>query len=273
MPTTVAFLNQKGGVGKTSSCYHLSAALARLGQRVLLVDNDPQASLTQGFVGPEGLCRIAPGSSVVAVYDPEWDPAPESLIRPTGVPGVALVPGSPALNAWNLPPRLDWGAAPHGLRGFLREAAGLYDLALIDCPPNLLLCAAAALLAADLVVIPLQAEDFGSQGLAPVLSLIESVQAAANPRLALGGLLLTLFDKRLAVHTTYESMLRERYEDDVFRAVVPRAKDYVEAVTHRRPVGIHKPRSAAARAIVAVAGELLERAGLVGTEAAPGRVA
>jgi chromosome partitioning protein len=259
---TVTFLNQKGGVGKTSTCFHLSATLARSGRRVLLVDNDPQASLTQGFFGPDGMRAIPPGETIAATYDPDADPAPETLIRPTGVEGVSIVPGSIALTDWNLPPRLDWGGAQFGLAAFLKEAADAFDLVLIDCPPNLHLCSCAALVASDRIVVPLQAEDFGSQGLAPVLACVETIQAGANPQLALAGFLLTMFDKRLAVHLTYEAILRESYGSLVFPGNIPRAKDFVEAVACRRPIGIHKPRSAAARAIEAIAGELVERLGI-----------
>jgi chromosome partitioning protein len=264
-------MNQKGGVGKTSTCFHLSATLARGGRRVLLVDNDPQASLTQGFFGPEGMRAIPPEATVVAAYNPEADPAPETLIRPTGVPGVSIVPASIALTDWNLPPRWDWGSAQFGLGALLREASDGFDVALIDCPPNLHLCSCAALIASDWIVVPLQAEDFGSQGLAPVLECVESVQARSNPGLALAGFLLTMFDRRLAVHTTYEALLREAYGPEVFTACVPRAKDFVEAVACRRPVALHKPRSAAAKAIAAVADEILARVGLLAPDTATER--
>src|SRR5258708_39510601 len=94
---TMTFLNQKGGVGKTSTCFHLSGALARLGKRVLLIDNDPQGSLTQGFFGPSGLRSIRPELTITAAYDPESDPAPEAPIRPTGFDRIAIAPGSNAL--------------------------------------------------------------------------------------------------------------------------------------------------------------------------------
>lgn len=268
---TITLLNQKGGVGKTSTCFHLSATLAKAGRRVLLVDNDPQASLTQGFFGPEGMRAIPPGASVAAAYDPEAYPDPAALVRPTGVAGVSIMPGSVALTDWNLPPRLDWGAAPFGLRRVLGELRDTFDLCLIDCAPNLHLCACAALVASDRIVVPLQAEDFGSQGLAPVLECVESIQAGPNPGLRLAGFLLTMFDRRLAVHATYEALLREMYGADVFAAAIPRAKDFVEAVACRRPIAPHKPRSAAARAVAAVAAELLARVGLEALGADTGR--
>jgi chromosome partitioning protein len=271
VPRTITLLNQKGGVGKTSTCFHLSATLAKAGRRVLLIDNDPQASLTQGFFGPEGMRAFRPEATVAATYDLDADLAPETLIRPTDVSGVSIVPGSIALTDWNLPPRMDWGGVQFGLGAFLREAGAAFDVALIDCPPNLHLCSCAALIASDRIIVPLQAEDFGSQGLAPVLECVESVQAGPNPKLVLAGFLLTMFDRRLAVHTTYEVLLREMYGPDVFAAHVPRAKDFVEAVACRRPVTLHKPRSAAAKAIGAVADEFLTRVGLTAPDTAAER--
>jgi chromosome partitioning protein len=258
----LTFLNQKGGVGKTSCCFHLAGTLARGGRRVLLVDNDPQASLTQGFVGPSSALAIPSSSSVAAVYEPGADPLPEALVAPTGFPGVWIVPGSIHLTRFNKLPDDAWPDSQDGLRSFLRAVDNEFDLALIDCPPNLHLCSWAALVASDHIVVPLQPEDFGSQGLAPVQESVEAVQGGPNPGLRLAGYLLTMFDRRLTVHLTYEAMLREMYGPAVFAAVFPRAKDYVEAVAARRPVGHYKPRAAAALAVAAVADELLRRVGL-----------
>lgn len=262
MTQVITLLNQKGGVGKTSSCFHLSATLAKTGKRVLLIDNDPQASLTQGFFGPDGMRAVPAWESVACLYNPDADPEPETLIRATGVDGVSIVPGSASLSDYNLPPKVDWGDSPHGLRHFLREVGRDFEVVLIDNPPNLHACSFASLYASDWLVITLQAEDFGSQGLSPVLEWVESIRAEANPRLKLAGFLLSIFDRRLSVHVTYEGMLREMYSDAVFASVVPRAKDFIEAVAHRRPVAVHKPKSAASKAIAVVAEELLQRVGL-----------
>jgi len=259
---TVAFLNQKGGVGKTSSCFHLSGTLAKSGRRVLLVDNDPQASLTQGFLGPVAASRVNPAASVAALFEPGADPMPEALILQTSFERVHIVPGSIALTEWNITPRAQWGASQDGMQRFLAGVTGDYDITLIDCPPNLHLCSWSALAASDFIVVPLQAEDFGSQGLAPVEESIETVRTRVNHRLRLAGYLLTMFDKRLGLHLAYESMLREMYGDAVFTTVIPRAKDYPEAVAARTPLALWKPKGAPAKALEALAGELLVRLGV-----------
>lgn len=260
MGMTIALLNLKGGVGKTSSCYHVGGMMARAGRRVLLVDVDPQASLTQGFFGPQATRDFPADATVAAMFDPDQSPIAEALVRPTGFPGLSIVPGSRHLTRTNMTPPEEWGMLQDGLRDLLADVASDHDVVLLDCPPNLHLCSWAAMTAADRVVVPLQPEDFGSQGLAPVQEAIAAVQAGPNPSLDLAGYLLTMVDKRLTVHQAYETMLREMYGPAVFAAVMPRAKDFVEAVASRQPISAYKPKSAAAKSAAAVGEEMLERA-------------
>jgi chromosome partitioning protein len=262
MGRVISFLNQKGGVGKTSTVFHLAGTFSRAGRRVLLLDNDPQASLTQGFLGPVATEAIDPNASVAALYEPGTSPLPESLVVPTGLPGIDLIPGSIALTLHNTPDPAGWPDRQEGVRSFLDDAGPDYELVLIDNPPNLHLCSWAALVASGWIVVPLQAEDFGSQGLAPVQRSVDAVRSAANPGLALAGYLLTLFNARLAVHGAYEAMLRGQYGDQVFASAVPEAKDFKEAVALRSPVTQARPRSKAAKAMEAVAAELLGRVGV-----------
>jgi chromosome partitioning protein len=260
--TVVSLINRKGGVGKTSCTYHIAGTLAREGRRILLLDNDPQANLSAGFFGTEGLEDVEPGRSIAALYDPSTPPIPGAVIRPTPVENVWLVPGSAHLDIYNQVRQDEWGVSLFGLRDFLAECRADFDVVMIDCAPTLLLASWAALVAADGVVVPIQCEDFGAQGLAPILSAVEAVKAGPNPSLRLLGFLISMFDKRLGIHLAYEAQLRGMYGADVFTTAVPLAKDYKEAVAARTPVSHYKPKSAAAKAVKAVAGELLERAGV-----------
>ena len=269
----VTMLNQKGGVGKTSSCHHLAGTLAKAGRRVLLVDNDPQASLTQGFFGPDGMRAIDPDESVASLYDPRLVPIPERIIRPTGFDNVSIVPGSEALTGYNITPTSEWGASERGMADFLDEVREAYDLVLVDCPPNLHLCSWAALVASDFLVVPLQAEDYGAQGLGPVQRSVQAVRSGPNPRLTPLGYLLTMFDKRLAIHLAYEATLRRMYGDQVFAAAFPQAKDFKEAVASRQPISHYKPKAASAKATQAVADELMARIAAAGLAAAERSVA
>ncbi len=259
MAITFALVNAKGGVGKTSSCHHIGGTLAKAGLRVLLLDNDPQASLTQGLWGPEAMRAIPKASSIAALYDPDLEPIPEALIRQAGFENLWLVPGSEHLTRSNQTPPETWGPSQGGIREFVAEAGDAFDVVLIDCAPNIHLCSWAALTAADAVVVPLQAEDYGSQGLAPIQSAIAAVQAGPNPSLHLAGYLFTMFDRRLAIHLAYETRLRALYGEGVFTNVFPVAKDFKEAVSSRQPISHYKPKSAAAKATKAVADELIGR--------------
>jgi chromosome partitioning protein len=259
MGVVVSLINQKGGVGKTSACHHLSGALAGTGKRILLVDNDPQASLTQGFFGPEAMRATEFRESVAALYGPDFAALPEVVIRPTGIERVAIIPGSVRLTQFNQLPTDRWSESEYGIREFLSEVRSEYDLILIDNPPNLHLCGWAALTASDGLVVPLQAEDYGAQGIVAVMEAVAAVRDRTNPALQMLGLLLTMYDKRLGIHVAYERHLREIYSQDVFEATFPLAKDFKEAVAARLPVSVYKPRSAAAKSILAVGEELFQR--------------
>ena len=259
-PLTIAMLNRKGGCGKTSTCHHLAGDFAKEGRRVLLIDMDPQASLTQGLFGPQVTEGLNPRETVAGLFDDATDPDPADLIRPTAFDGISIVAGSNDLDEFNIPRPQETGELQLTLRHFLREAGDLYDVALIDCPPNLSLCSWTALLAANSVVVPVQAEAYGAQGIVYIQRAFDAALAYHNPRLRLAGYLVTMFNKTLGIHTAYNHQLRTLYGEQVFETTVPLAKDFKEAVAARQPVSFYKPRSAAAKAIKAVADELIVRA-------------
>ncbi len=258
----ITMLNQKGGVGKTSCTHHLAGTFAAMGRRVLLIDNDPQSSLTQGFWGPKVARAIDPAETVAALYAGDR-PFAELLIKPTGIAGLDLVPGSRAAVSHNVPdPHLVGGESESCLRTFLEDLGPDrgYDLVLIDCPPNLHLCSWAALVASDYLIVPTQPEDYGAQGLYDVQESVAMVQAGPNPKLALLGYLLTRVARK-AVHQLYEGTLRSQYGAEVFDSKVPDSVAYIEAIAARKPIAQHKPKGGPARAIRELADEILARAG------------
>ena len=255
---SIVLLNQKGGVGKTSTCHHLAGALAKEGKRILLIDNDPQASLTQGLFGPQATRDLAPGQTVAAVY--AADAVPEQIIHRTEIPGIDLAPGSRhAMKYNNAEP---WAAARDlqiGLREVVEAVRDRYDMVLIDCPPNLHLCSWAALVAGDFLIVPLQPEDYGAQGIIDVQESVALVTELANPGLSLLGYLITMFNARKSIHKMYEETLRAQYGDDVFATRIPHAAEFPEAIAFRKPVAQYKPKGAAAKAIQALADEIRAR--------------
>ena len=255
----IAMLNQKGGVGKTSTCHHLAGTLAKQGQRILLVDADPQASLTQGFWGPPATNRIPASETIAAIYAGE-EPFAEQVIKPTGIERIDLLPGSGHANDHNgqRPGEAD-PVSLRSLKAFLDDVRDRYDLVLVDCTPTLLFCSWTAMVASDHLIVPLQAEDYGAQGILAIQRAVTQVKAGYNPDLRLLGYLITMFNGRLAIHKAYEQMLRTTYGTDVFETMVPYAADFKEAIAQRQPIANYKPRGNAAKSIKALADELLAR--------------
>jgi chromosome partitioning protein len=259
---TIAFLNRKGGVGKTSCVHHLAGEFAVRGHRVLLVDADPQASLTQGLLG---LDAVRPDGSIVSAFAGyrtlEQTSVPVEFAGGRGRPRLRfdLVPGHTQAARHNHADPSAAGDDQTALRDWLSGAK--YDLCLIDCPPNLQTLSRAALLAADGVVVPLQPEDYGAQGIAAVAREIAMVQAAMNPDVRLLGYLLTMV-QRNSLHTVYAQKLRLAHGSMVFSAELPRATAFAEAVVARQPIAAWRPHGKPAAAIAAIAGEVLTRGGL-----------
>jgi chromosome partitioning protein len=259
-PLTLCFLNRKGGVGKTSTCHHLGGVFAQAGKRVLLIDMDPQFSLTQGLLGAKPALSLTKGQTVAALFDDACDPSPEAIIRETPFERLHLAPCSSALNRHDLPEPQQHHDLQSALALFVNEVRTAYDMILIDCPPHLNLCSWAALLAADAAVVPLQPEDYGSQGIIHVKQMIDMATAGPNPRLQLMGYLLTMVRPRLGIHEAYAQQLRAQYGAAVFTASVPDLTAYKEAITVQQPIAHYKPKSKATAAMRAVAEEIIERA-------------
>jgi chromosome partitioning protein len=258
--STITALNQKGGVGKSSTTFHLGGTLASQGRRVLLLDMDPQASLTQAFIGPDAMRALSARESIASLFGRGLKPSPAELIRPTPFERLWHIPGSIHLTSFNIPdPHLATREHQRAIARLVAEVRDQFDFILIDVPPNLHLCSWSAMVASDTIFVPLQAEDFGSQGIAAVLDSIEAVREKANPGLGLLGFLLTMFNPRLSIHKAYEETLRVLYKDLVFRTTIPMAADLKEAISLRVPIAVHKPKGASAKAIRALTEEINDR--------------
>jgi chromosome partitioning protein len=217
--------------------------------------------LTQGALGGDAALALPAETSLAAVYAGEPVRGVD-LVRPLPYPGLELVPNTEHSARFNL-------AEPHArpwdeqvaLVELLADLGPRYDVVLVDCPPNLYLATWAALAASDALIIPVQPEDYGIQGLASVERSIALVRATVNPRLAMLGVLVSRYGARKNVHRAYDDLLRATYGDDVFATRIPDAIDFPEATMSHAPLAWHKPRAAAAKALAALAAEVLDRLG------------
>ena len=190
----ICAVNRKGGVGKTQFCFQVSSALAATNRKVLCLDLDPQASLSQIWFGSKAVESMPKSRTIAAVFDPEYDPLPEHIVHLTTILNISVIPSSNDLTEHNLPlSHHPDGVTP--LTPFLREIKNEYDVAIIDCPPNLQFCSFSALLVSDFVVVVVPPEDTSAQGLIYVRAAIKEAMNCGNSSLSLLGYLLTIYNR------------------------------------------------------------------------------
>lgn len=239
MGKTFVFVNQKGGVGKTTSAINIGAYLALGGKKTLLVDFDSQGNMTSGV----GVDRDKP-----TVYDLlSGNAVPEAVIRQTPIPGLSVIPASIDLSGAAIE-LVDQEKREFFLRNALAPVKDSFDFILVDCPPSLGLLTLNGLVAADEVLIPLQCESLSQRGVGQLLDTIEDVRDYTNPDLAVRGAIATMFDARTRLAHEVMEQVREQYQITVFEPPVPKSVKVAEAPGLGRSVMTHAPRSKSAQA-------------------------
>jgi chromosome partitioning protein len=252
----VAVTNQKGGVGKTTTAINLAAALAVTGQRVLIVDLDPQANATSG-VGCKGT-RGEAGTVYDALTAAPPLPDPAAYVIPTATEGLSIMPASRELAGAEIE-LITMPDRERRLRVLLDPIRNRFDTILIDSPPSLGLLTLNALVAADRVLIPLHCEYFALEGLADLVGTMRRVRAGLNPSLDIEGVLLTMNDERTNLGQQVARDVREFFKEKVYGTVIPRNVRLAEAPSHGMPVIAYDARSRGAEAYFVFAREFRER--------------
>jgi chromosome partitioning protein len=250
--TVLAIANQKGGVGKTTTAINLGAALGALEHRVLLVDCDPQGNASRGL----GLTATVPHLYHVL----SGHASPEEAVRRSGFPNLDLLPTDRDL----VGVEVEFVGLP-GWESRLRQALlplrSSYQTILLDCPPSLGHLTVMALAAADSVLVPLQAEYFALEGISELMTSVRRVQSGINRELTISGILLTMYDDRTNLSKDVAEELKRHFSDRVLETVIPRNIRLAEAPSHGLPILQYDIKSRGALAYLALAQELLRRAG------------
>lgn len=254
-PRVVAVVNQKGGVGKTTTAINLGAALAAYERRTLLVDLDPQGNCTAGL-------GVEPGTNGATTYEIlTGERVMADVVKPTEFPHLSLVPATP-----------DLAGAEVELVGMvgrefrLREALDDFSdghFIIIDCPPSLGLLTINALTAADALVVPIQCEYYAMEGVSKLLTTVDEVRRFLNPELAIDGILLTMYDDRTNLAQQVAGEVRSVFGDLVFESIVPRNVRLAEAPSFGRPIHAYDLRSKGAQAYLTLGREYLARVEVV----------
>lgn len=251
-PKVVAVVNQKGGVGKTTTTVNLATALAAVGKNVLIIDFDPQGNASTGL-------GIESGNREITSYDLVLnDLTLEEATQKTQVPNLSIIPATIDLSGAEVE-MVSLQRREFRLKNVIDAGQVKYDYILIDCPPSLGLLTLNALVAANSVLIPLQCEFYAMEGLSHLMRTVQLVKDNLNSELSIQGIVLTMYDRRNRFTDQIERDVREYFGDLVYESVIPRNVRMSEAPSHGKPALIYDMKCAGSKAYIGLAKEILKR--------------
>ena len=255
MGRILAVVNQKGGTAKTTTSVNLAAYIALSGRRVLLLDIDPQGSASSGT-------GIVKASVSKCMYDILINDVPiDEVKQKTSVNGLEIVPATVKLSGSEIE-LVDMMSREHRLKAAIDKVKNVYDYFIIDCPPSLGLLTLNALAASDSIIVPIQCEFYALEGLSQLTRTIQLVQKHLNPRLSLGGIVLTMYDSRTNLSQQVADEVKKHFKDKVFDTVIPRNVRLSEAPSYGMPISQYDGRSKGADAYRSLAEEVMRKEGV-----------
>ncbi len=262
----IAIINQKGGVGKTTSCINIGAVMAKMGKKVLIIDMDPQGNATTGlgvkkhveFINELGKKDVRPVLNIYTVLSGGTDVTNEELIVHTEVAGLDLIPSSIDLSAIEMEMN-DYPNREKVLVKAIEPLMGVYDFILLDCPPSMSLITINSMVAATSILIPVQCEFYAMEGLAHLLDSIDIIRKFLNPKLTVYHVLLTMYSGRYKLHRQVAEEIEKYFGKKLLDTRIPQSVRLAEAPSFGKPIITYDKRSIGAAAYIRATEELLAR--------------